>query len=194
MIKKQPYFLSWFYRLFCEPTQLILRITMTLLTIVEASKQFGVTRSRIYRAIDRGEITPQVNDDGAKVIDAADMVRVFGTKASTRKTAPNKSDAMPARQSEQIVEILQEQLKQAQEREQFYKAEIANIRKDFDDFKLMITHNPTPAPRTEGEQPEHLKQGRTDEPHEQQGIERNDRGVTEKKEQPKRGFWGRFFP
>lgn len=166
---------------------------MTLLTIVEAAKQFGVTRSRIYRAIDRGEITPQVNDDGAKVIDAADMVRVFGTKASTRKTAPNKSDASPMRQSEQLVEILQEQLKQAQEREQFYKAEIANIRKDFDDFKLMITHNPTPAPRTEGEQPEHTKQDRTDETQEQQGAGRNDKRVTEEKEQPKRGFWRRLL-
>ncbi|WP_168391349.1 plasmid replication DNA-binding protein [Acinetobacter indicus] len=166
---------------------------MTLLTIVEASKQFGVTRSRIYRAIDRGEITPQVNDDGAKVIDAADMVRVFGTKASTRKTAPNKSDAMPAQQSEQLIEILREQLKQAQEREQFYKQEISNIRKDFDDFKLMITHAPTPTPRTDDEQSEHVKQGRTDETPEQQGTERNDSGVTENKEKPKRGFWGRLF-
>ena len=162
---------------------------MTLLTIVEAAKQFGVTRSRIYRAIDRGEITPQVNDDGAKVIDAADMVRVFGTKASTRKAAPNKSNAMPA----QLVEILQEQLKQAQEREQFYKAEIANIRKDFDDFKLMITHTPTPTPRTDDEQPEHTKQGRTDEPQEQQGGGCNDRGVTENKEQRKKGFWRRLL-
>ncbi|WP_180062741.1 plasmid replication DNA-binding protein [Acinetobacter sp. YH12114] len=128
---------------------------MTLLTIVEASKQFGVTRSRIYRAIDRGEITPQVNDDGAKVIDAADMVRVFGTKASTRKTAPNKSDASPSRQSEQVIEILQEQLKQAQEREQFYKAEIANIRKDFDDYKLLIgmkKPSPTDSPVEQTEQ------------------------------------------
>jgi hypothetical protein len=166
---------------------------MTLLTIVEAAKQFGVTRSRIYRAIDRGEITPQVNDDGAKVIDAADMVRVFGTKASTRKTAPNKSDTMPAKQSEQIVEILREQLKQAQEREQFYKAEIANIRKDFDDFKLMITHTPNPTQQTVQEQSEHTKQVRTDGTQEQQGTGRNDRRVTEEKEQPKKGFWRRLL-
>ena len=127
---------------------------MTLLTIVEAAKQFGVTRSRIYRALEKGTITAQIDADGVKRIDPTDLVRVFGN-AKQKKHAPNKSDTIKMEQSETVVEILKEQLKQAQEREQFYKAEIANIRKDFDDYKLLIgmkKPSPTDSPVEQTEQ------------------------------------------
>ena len=52
---------------------------MSLLTIVEASKQFKVGRTTIYKAIKRGDLTPQKNHDGIQVIDAQDMIRVFGS-------------------------------------------------------------------------------------------------------------------
>ena len=52
---------------------------MSLLTIVEASKQFKVGRTTIYKAIKRGDLTPQKNHDGVQVIDAQDMIRVFGS-------------------------------------------------------------------------------------------------------------------
>ena len=110
---------------------------MNLLTIVDAAKQFNVTRSRIYRALEKGTITAQIDDEGIKRIDPSDMVRVFGN-AKHKKPVANKSDTIRMEQSETVVEILREQLKQAQEREQFYKAEIANIRKDFDDYKLLL--------------------------------------------------------
>ncbi|MDM1337165.1 hypothetical protein HXZ93_14330 [Acinetobacter pseudolwoffii] len=127
---------------------------MSLLSIVEASKQFNITRSRIYRALEKGTITAQIDADGVKRIDPSDMVRVFGN-AKHKKPAPNKSDTLKMEQSETVVEILKEQLKQAQEREQFYKAEIANIRKDFDDYKLLIgmkKPSPTDSPVEQTEQ------------------------------------------
>mgnify|MGYP000906030413 CR=1 FL=1 len=165
---------------------------MSLLTIVEAAKQFNVTRSRIYRAMESGKITAQIDPDGVKRIDPADMVRVFGGNKQ-KKTVPNKSEAPIAQQSEQVVELLKEQLKQAQEREQFYKAEIANIRKDFDDYKLLITiKNPTPA-ETTTEQPEHTKQGRTDEMQEQQGTGRNDSATQEEKQTLRMAIFKKFF-
>ena len=52
---------------------------MSLLTIVEASKQVKVGRTTIYKAIKRGDLTPQKNHDGIQVIDAQDMIRVFGS-------------------------------------------------------------------------------------------------------------------
>ena len=165
---------------------------MSLLTIVEAAKQFNVTRSRIYRAMESGKITAQIDPDGVKRIDPADMVRVFGGNKQ-KKTVPNKSEAPIAQQSEQVVELLKEQLKQAQEREQFYKAEIANIRKDFDDYKLLITiKNPSPA-ETTTEQPEHTKQGRTDEMQEQQGTGRNDSATQEEKQTLRMAIFKKFF-
>lgn len=168
---------------------------MTLLTIVEAANQFRVTRSRIYRAIERGELTPQVNDDGVKVLDPADMVRVFGNK---RKSNDIKKEHVPE-QNEQLVEMLKEQLRQSQEREQFYKQEITNIRKDFDDFKLLITHKPTDTPIQSTEQAE---QNKTSSEHvsdaERTGqaemVETSKMIIQDQQSEPKRrGLLGRVF-
>lgn len=153
---------------------------MNLLTIVDAAKQFNVTRSRIYRALEKGTITAQIDDEGIKRIDPSDMVRVFGN-AKYKKPVANKSDTIRMEQSETVVEILREQLKQAQEREQFYKAEIANIRKDFDDYKLLIgMKNPSPA-ETVKEQPEQSSIQKNDTVQTGQAIECNDRGQPEEK-------------
>ena len=153
---------------------------MNLLTIVDAAKQFNVTRSRIYRALEKGTITAQIDDEGIKRIDPSDMVRVFGN-AKHKKPVANKSDTIRMEQSETVVEILREQLKQAQEREQFYKDEIANIRKDFDDYKLLITmKNPSPASAFT-EQPEQSSIQKNDTVQTGQAIECNDRGQPEEK-------------
>lgn len=167
---------------------------MSLLTIVEAAKQFNVTRSRIYRALESGKLTAQIDQEGIKRIDPADLVRVFGG-GKQKRTVPNKSDTMPAQQSELVVELLKEQLKQAAEREQFYKAEIANIRRDFDDYKLLIgmKQNPeihSPAAVQE-EQPEQRSVQENDTSQTEQVIQRNDNVIEQKK--PKRGLFGRVF-
>ena len=62
---------------------------MSLLTIVEASKQFNVGRTAIYKAIKKGELTAQINHDGIKVVDAQDMIRIF--RLSSKKAV---SDAV----------------------------------------------------------------------------------------------------
>lgn len=150
---------------------------MSLLTIVEASNQFNITRSRIYRALDKGTITAQIDADGVKRIDPTDLVRVFGN-AKQKKHAPNKSDTIKMEQSETVVEILREQLKQAQEREQFYKQEIANIRKDFDDYKLLIGMKKPYPTESQVQQPEQSSIQKNDAVQTVQESECNDRGET----------------
>lgn len=153
---------------------------MTLLTIVDAAKQFNVTRSRIYRALDKGTITAQIDDEGVKRIDPSDMVRVFGN-AKQKKTVPNKSETAITEQSETIVELLKEQLRKAEEREKYLQGEIANIRKDFEDYKLLITmKNPSPA-ETIKEQPEQIPNTQNDTVQTGQEIQCNDRGQPEEK-------------
>ena len=153
---------------------------MTLLTIVDAAKQFNVTRSRIYRALEKGTITAQIDDDGIKRIDPSDMVRVFGN-AKHKKTVANKSEPIVSVQSEMIVEMLKEQLKKAEEREKYLQGEIANIRKDFEDYKLLITmKNPSPA-ETTTEQPEQSSIQKIDTVQTGQEIQRNDSAAQEEK-------------
>jgi len=116
------------------------KIEMSVLTIVEASKQFNVTRPRIYRAIQKGELTTSLNDEGVQVIQAQDMVRIFGNekKKTVSSAVRNKSNDTDSK----LVQLLEEQLRKAEEDKAFLKQQINDLRKYFDDYKLRIEHHP----------------------------------------------------
>lgn len=111
---------------------------MSVLTIVEASKQFNVTRPRIYRAIQKGELTTALNDEGVQVVQVQDMIRLFG---NIKKKSVSKSVRNPVFDTDfNIVNLLEEQLKKSEEDKAFLKQQIIDIRKDFNDYKLKIEH------------------------------------------------------
>ena len=116
------------------------KIEMSVLTIVEASKQFNVTRPRIYRAIQKGELTTSLNDEGVQVVQVQDMIRVFGNQK--KKTVSNTVRNSVHDTDSKLVQILEEQLKKAEEDKAFLKQQINDLRKDFDDYKLRIEHHP----------------------------------------------------
>lgn len=111
---------------------------MSLLTILEASKQFKVGRTSIYKAIKRGDITPRLNEQNIQVIDAQDMVRVFG--GSVPKSVSGNSTPVVSGNNEELVRELREQIQDLKQDKEFLKQEMASIRRDFDDFKLMIEY------------------------------------------------------
>ena len=111
---------------------------MSLLTILEASKQFKVGRTSIYKAIKRGDITPRLNAQNIQVIDAQDMVRVFG--GSVPKSVSGNSTPVVSGNNEELVRELREQIQDLKQDKEFLKQEMASIRRDFDDFKLLIEH------------------------------------------------------
>ena len=111
---------------------------MSLLTILEASKQFKVGRTSIYKAIKRGDITPRLNAQNIQVIDAQDMVRVFG--GSVPKSVSGNSTPVVSGNSEELIRELREQIQDLKQDKEFLKQEMASIRRDFDDFKLMIEY------------------------------------------------------
>ena len=113
-------------------------INMSLLTILEASKQFKVGRTSIYKAIKRGDITPRLNAQNIQVIDAQDMVRVFG--GSVPKSVSGNSTPVVSGNNEELVRELREQIQDLKQDKEFLKQEMASIRRDFDDFKLLIEH------------------------------------------------------
>lgn len=111
---------------------------MSLLTILEASKQFKVGRTSIYKAIKRGDITPRLNAQNIQVIDTQDMVRVFG--GSVPKSVSGNSTPVVSGNNEELVRELREQIQDLKQDKEFLKQEMASIRRDFDDFKLMIEY------------------------------------------------------
>lgn len=113
---------------------------MSLLTIVEASRKFNIGRTTIYKAIKKGEITPQLSELGVQQIDPQDMIRVFGhpeKKAVSRDAKSNVSV-----NNDDLVRELRLQIEELKQDKSFLKQEIASVRRDFDDFKLLIEHKP----------------------------------------------------
>ena len=117
---------------------------MSLLTIVEASKQFKVGRTTIYKAIKRGDLTPQKNHDGVQVIDAQDMIRVFGSSKKSVSKSVSENSTQPVSgnnvNNEDLLRELREQVKELKQDKEFLKQEISSVRKDFEDYKLMISY------------------------------------------------------
>ena len=107
---------------------------MSEITIVEAAKQFNVTRPRIYRAIKKGELTAVLNAEGVQLVQVQDMVRLFG---NTKPKAVRNAVPEPDRK---LIQILEEQLKKAEEDKAFLKQQILDLRKDFDEYKFRIEH------------------------------------------------------
>jgi hypothetical protein len=71
---------------------------MTVLSIRDAAKEAGVSRSAIFRAIRSGRISAPRKENGDYAIDPAELFRVFEPKpAETRDGGGSR----PARQSEQ---------------------------------------------------------------------------------------------
>lgn len=110
--------------------------SMSILTIVEASKQFNVTRPRIYRAIQRGELTTTLNTDGVQVVQIQDMIRLFD---NIKKKSVSKNVRHTVSDTDiKLIEILEEQLKKSEEDKAFLKQQIIDIRQDFNEYKLQI--------------------------------------------------------
>lgn len=113
---------------------------MSLLTIVEASRKFNIGRTTIYKAIKKGEITPQLNELGVQQIDPHDMIRVFGHPGKKAVSGDTKSNVSV--NNDDLVRELRLQIEELKQDKSFLKQEIASVRRDFDDFKLLIEHKP----------------------------------------------------
>ena len=101
---------------------------MALLNLTAASRAVGVNRSTIARAVKNGRLSTATNQQGERCIDTAELMRVFGMlKTAAQGNAP--ADAYPLHRHAigdaqgdvqgqiALIEVLQEQLRQSNERE-----------------------------------------------------------------------------
>ena len=97
---------------------------MALLNLTAASRAAGVNRSTIVRALKSGRLSATTSDAGERCIDTAELMRVFGALKgdayADAQAAPMHAtgDAHPVAQDQPaLLDVLQEQLRQAHERE-----------------------------------------------------------------------------
>ena len=169
---------------------------MSLLTIVEASKQFNVGRTAIYKAIKKGELTAQINHDGIKVVDVQDMIRIFRSsskKAVSDPVSENSTQAVSrnSENNDDLIRELREQVKELRLDKDFLKQEISSIRKDFDDYKLMITYKGELVSET-GETVSETEKNSM-EKQKKQPEKQVETAVDEPKSEEKKGFFKRLF-
>jgi uncharacterized protein YbcI len=170
---------------------------MSLLTIVEASKQFNVGRTAIYKAIKKGELTARINHDGIKVVDAQDMIRIFrpsSKKAVSEPVSENSTQAVSrnSENSNDLIRELREQVKELRQDKDFLKQEISSIRKDFDDYKLMITYKGELVPVETGETVSETEKNSI-EKQKKQPEKQVETAIDEPKIEEKKGFFKRLF-
>lgn len=128
---------------------------MSKITIVEAAKQFNVTRPRIYRSIRKGELTTSLNDEGVQLVQVQDMIRLFDNvpKKDVRKVVQEGVSDTELK----LVKLLEEQLKKAEDDKAFLKQQINDLRKYFDEYKLRIEYHPSTESKTDITSNEHAK-------------------------------------
>jgi FtsZ-binding cell division protein ZapB len=97
---------------------------MTILSISAAARSANVSRQTIHTYINTGKITTQTDNKGNKVIDTAELLRVFGElHHDSQGMAPVGHSLTPDLLStiallEKEVQLLREQLFKAEQREQ----------------------------------------------------------------------------
>ncbi|MEZ0566186.1 MULTISPECIES: plasmid replication DNA-binding protein [Acinetobacter] len=172
---------------------------MKTLTVLELSKLYNINRQTIYNNIKKGILSK--NSDNK--IDLAEAIRVFGepvkkqdVKEPVKIDSPNSAEVLLLRQQ---IDMLKNQLDDAKDRESFYQNQIETMQ------RLLEAPKPNMTTFTDQEPVQH-SMAKTD--PELDTAEAKHDGLTtpeqtENKripvpehvepEQPKRGFWSRFF-
>lgn len=94
---------------------------MTVFSISAAARATGVDRTTIYRAIKSGRLSATTTATGKRGIDLAELLRVFGPlpQAQQGEDVALPHSATPEHTADAtLIKVLQEQLQQANEREQ----------------------------------------------------------------------------
>lgn len=168
---------------------------MKSLSVLELSKLYNINRQTIYNHINKGILSK--NSDNK--IDLAEAIRVFGepvrkqdVKEPVKVDSPTSAEVLLLRQQ---IDILKNQLDDAKDRESFYQNQIETMQRLLEAPKPHIPASIDPEP-TQAEQ-------MTEEKEEVIAMSPNEPDMSENKripvpeqiepEQPKRGFWSRFF-
>lgn len=107
---------------------------MSQVNITQAAKLAGLSRSHFQKNyVKTGKITVSRDDRGRPQIDTAELLRVFGklhhTEPHSVALSSTTQDHTPKSHTTHLteIELLKQQLKRAEEREQFYQEQIKEL-------------------------------------------------------------------
>lgn len=107
---------------------------MPQMTIGRMAKLYGLHRSTLYEAVDKGRVTAAINGKGQKVLDLSEMIRVYGEppgqKPYNLQNPTSKPDDLPDTPSviekfDALLEIVKEQRDELRQ----LREEVAQLRR-----------------------------------------------------------------
>lgn len=136
------------------------RGTRMELSLVQASKEAGKSKSTIHRAIKTGRLSAQRHEDGSYSIAASELFRVFPRTSEEPKEMPPQEPSGTPSVSEEVLRVKVQMLEAQLEREQETVSDLRRRLDKAEDRILALSHQ----------------------------TERPDQGNPQG--QAKRGFWG----
>jgi hypothetical protein len=124
------------------------------------AKMYGLHRSTLYEAVDKGRVTATVNGKGQKVLDLSEMIRVYGEppgqESPLLQNPTSKTDALPdspnvLEKFDALLEIVKEQRDELRQ----LREEVAQLRRLPPPPSGPIQE--TTAPQPQGEDPHGLR-------------------------------------
>ena len=104
---------------------------MAQFTIAGAARAAGVGRATLQRALKSGRLSATTNEQGERVIDLTELLRVFGPLKQSEQPASSIASQLDTGDEQGsgsvLVEVLREQLRKAEEREQQVQQEKARL-------------------------------------------------------------------
>lgn len=107
---------------------------MALVSISEAARLAGVNRSNLYSSyINQGKLSLSKDSRGNTKVDTSELLRVFGNlkmDAAVQQTGATVQDSLQQTgtdSSSEVIRLLQAQLAEAKDREQFYQQQIREL-------------------------------------------------------------------
>ncbi len=87
---------------------------MAKLNLTQAAKAAGIARGTLYKHIDEGKISCQLDDKGKRVIDTSELMRVYG-EIKQPETIQERSEERPTEHKEaqaeaDVVQVLRERI------------------------------------------------------------------------------------
>ena len=107
---------------------------MAMVSISEAARLVGVNRSNLYSSyINQGKLSLSKDSRGNTKVDTSELLRVFGNlkmDAAVQQTGATVQDSLQQTgtdSSSEVIRLLQAQLAEAKDREQFYQQQIREL-------------------------------------------------------------------
>lgn len=124
------------------------------LSLVQAAKEAGKSKSSIHRAIKSGKLSAQRHEDGTYSIDPSELFRVFPKDAPEPSPPRQRDPSGTPSVSEEILKVKVQMLEAQLEREQETVADLRRRLDKAEDRILSLSHTPqNSVPEGSREQP-----------------------------------------